>query len=70
LVHNKIISNLGNIQYYLENEEKCEELLKEFFVESDRNKKDIVQVLKYIQALSHIDNNYFSDFNIFKISET
>ncbi len=70
LIYNKIINNLWNIQYYLEHEEKCESILKDFFVENDRNKQDIVKLLEYIQVLSNINNDSFCDFNIFEIDNT
>ncbi len=66
LVYNKIINNLGNIQYYLETEWKCEWFLKDFFVESDRNKENVVQLLEYVQILSNLNKDSFCDFNIFE----
>ncbi|MCS6983332.1 MAG: hypothetical protein NZL83_04100, partial [Candidatus Absconditabacterales bacterium] len=66
----KIIDNLGNIQYYLEHEEMCENILNNFFVETDRNKQDIVTLLKYIHGLSSVNNTLLRDFNIFEIHTT
>jgi hypothetical protein len=51
----------------LEHEEQCESILKDFFVENDRNKQGIIQCLKYIKILSDLNNELFCDFNIFTI---
>lgn len=69
LVYDKIINNLWNIQFYLENEEKCESLVKNLFVESDRNKENIIKFLEYAQVISNLNNNSFADFNIFQINK-